>query len=181
MRHVVTFASTLIVCVLVLASFAVADIPQVLYYQGRLCDSLDNPVPDGEYTLTFTMYSDPTGTSDIWTCPGQAVQVTNGLFTYRIGEACGLPHDLFAQYSSVWLGIAINEDPESTPLTQIVSVAYAFHSLRADTAAYVSTSSTVEGWVDDGSVVRLESSGDSVGIGTTGPTAKWRYQYIQLV
>jgi len=172
MKHMVTSAATLIVCVMVLASFAVADIPQMLNYQGRLCDSQGNPIPDGEYVLTLTIYTDPTGTSDVWSCPEQTVQVTDGLFTYHIGEACALPHDFFAQYSSVWLGIAIGDEPESTPLTQILSVAYAFHSLRADTAAHVSGTAASGGWVDDGTVVRLENAGDTVGIGTTTPATK---------
>jgi hypothetical protein len=172
MKQVVLSAFTFAVCMLVLASIASADIPQVINYQGRLCDSLDIPVPDGGYSLTFTMYADPSGVSDIWVCQEQTVQVTNGLFTFPIGDACGLPDDLFAVNSSVWLGISIDGGPESLPLTQIMAVAYAFHSLRADTAEFVNGSSTGQGWIDAGTVVHLEVAGDTVGVGTTTPTAK---------
>ena len=167
-----TLAATLFVCLLVLPLLATADIPPLISYQGQLSDSLNNPVPDGAYSLSFTMYSDPSGVSDIWSCMDQTVQVTNGLFTYPIGESCALPHNLFATNSPVWLGVAMGDGPDSAPLTQIMAVAYAFHSLRADTAGYVSGSSPAHGWIDAGAVVHLETIGDTVGIGTVTPTAK---------
>ena len=172
MKRMVIATSALIGCLLLSASIAIADIPQVLNYQGRLSDSLGYTVADGDYTMTFTLYTAAEGGTDIWSCAGQIVPVTDGLFTYHLGDACTLPDDLFADYSSVWLGIAIGGDPESTPRTQIVSSAYAFHSLRADTAGYVAGTSSAQGWIDDGNVVRLETAGDSVGIGTTTPEAR---------
>lgn len=166
------FAFVFAVGLLVFASNASADIPPLISYQGRLCDSLNTPVPDGAYSLSFTLYADPSGASEIWSCEGQTVQVTNGLFTFPLGDACELPHNLFSQNSSVWLGISVGGGPELTPLTQIMAVAYAFHSLRADTAEYVDGTSASQGWVDAGTVVHLETIGDTVGVGTTTPAAK---------
>lgn len=60
-----------------------------------------------------------------------------------------------------YLGAQVESDPEMRPLTPIVSVGYAFRAGTAD-----------GGWVDDGTVVRLETTTDSVGIGTTGPECR---------
>jgi len=159
-----------VACVLIMSSASLADIPQVINYQGRLCDSLNSPVPDGNYDVTLTLYTDPTGTTQIWTCSEAAVPVVNGLFTCRLGVTCSLPDNLFANNASVWLGIAIDTGPVSSPLTQILSVPFAYHSLRADTADYAG--STVVGWTDAGDVVHLQQSTDSVGVGTSTPVAK---------
>jgi hypothetical protein len=163
--------ASVIVLLIATALTARADVPLLINYQGRLTDSVGSPVSDGEYTLSFVMYSDPGGASAIWTCNDQIVQVANGLFTYPLGDACGLPHNLFAQYTSVWLGVTIGDGPQALPLIQIMSVPYALHSLRADTAGYVAAGGS-QGWIDAGNVVHLETAGDTVGIGTATPTAK---------
>ncbi len=172
MKQVVIFAFTFVVCLLVFASITSADIPQVINYQGRLCDSLNIPVSDGAYSLSFKMYADPSGISEVWSCDEQTVVVTDGLFTYPLGDDCGFPSNLFAVNSAVWLGISVNGGPELLPLTQILAVAYAFHSLRADTAEYVNGTSGGQGWIDAGTVVHLETIDDTVGVGTITPTAK---------
>jgi hypothetical protein len=37
-------------------------VPHLISYQGRLTDADGNPVPDGEYLITFRIWSDPTST-----------------------------------------------------------------------------------------------------------------------
>jgi len=44
--------------------------------------------------------------------------------------------------------------------------------LFAIVASVAATSAFAQGWTDDGTVVRLTTSSDLVGIGTTGPLTK---------
>jgi len=41
-------------------------IPQVLSYQGRLTDATGVPVPDGEYSITFKLYTQPSSGNPFW-------------------------------------------------------------------------------------------------------------------
>ncbi|MEO0071135.1 MAG: hypothetical protein ABIK39_03500, partial [candidate division WOR-3 bacterium] len=60
-------------------------IPQMLSYQGKLTDSLGNSVPDGDYQLTFRLYTQETGGIPFWT-EEQTVAVKNGLFSALLGS-----------------------------------------------------------------------------------------------
>lgn len=151
-------------------AYVSAEIPQIINYQGRLTDSLGVPVPDGQYSLTLTMYTTSEGDADVWWCRGQIVDVVDGLFEYSIGVACELPHGFFVEYDSLWLGIKIDDGEELKPRTKINSAAYALRAQWADTAGHIAAGAA--GWVDDGSVVRLENAGDSVGVGTAVPQTK---------
>ncbi|MGC8798350.1 MAG: hypothetical protein ACP5PK_06810, partial [candidate division WOR-3 bacterium] len=51
-------------------------IPRMLSYQGRLTDTLGNPVPDSNYQLIFRLYTRETGGSPFW-AEAQTVPVRN--------------------------------------------------------------------------------------------------------
>ena len=53
----VVFAGLLVI------SLAFADVPKQINFQGRLTDSEGKFVTDGDYSLTFRLYSDSTGGS----------------------------------------------------------------------------------------------------------------------
>ncbi|MEO0050163.1 MAG: hypothetical protein ABIK42_03370, partial [candidate division WOR-3 bacterium] len=110
-----------------LSSFAIT-IPRMLSYQGKLTDSLGNPVPDGNYQLTFRLYTEETGGSPFWT-EAQTITVRNGLFSALLGAVnpIGSVPDAGNLYLSLQVGIA----PELTPRLRIVSAAYAFLTERA--------------------------------------------------
>jgi len=157
---------------LVVAAASVdAQVPQVINYQGRLTDNQGDPFPDGTYDLTLTIYTAAVGGDEVWGCGEIPVSVVDGLFSLLLGEACQLPHDMFAKDASLWLGIVLNGGAEGVPRTRLASMPFAYHALRADTAEYVS-GGTDCGWIDGGTVVRLDLVSDSVGIGTATPSAK---------
>ena len=109
-----------------------AEVPHVINYQGRLIDDGGNPVSDGYYDLTFTLYDHPTESAGmLWTSGEQSVGVTNGLFTYALGSNVPLVSDLTAD-SSLWLGITLSGEAEMTPRTQMTTVPYAGHAFFAD-------------------------------------------------
>ncbi|MFH1892625.1 MAG: hypothetical protein ABIK83_08090 [Candidatus Zixiibacteriota bacterium] len=160
--HVLMLAMLLVVA----ATSVDAQVPPVINYQGRLTDNQGDPVPDGTYDLTLTIYTAAVGGDEVWGCRDIPVSVADGLFSLLLGEACQLPHDMFAKDTSLWLGIVLNGGDEGVPRTRLASMPFAYHALRADTAEYVSSGSS-GGWVDDGDVVRLATSDDKVGIGTS--------------
>ena len=46
---------------------AQSSVPNLINFQGRLTDSLGNPVTDGAHSVTFRIFSLPSGGSALWT------------------------------------------------------------------------------------------------------------------
>jgi len=148
---------------------AYGDFPKLINYQGMLTQ-LDGttPVNDGNYNLTFKIYGSAGGTDSLWRENHPSVQVTNGLFNVILGSVTTLNLPFNTSY---WLGIRVGSDAELSPRIQLTSVGYAYRALIADTATVAVSAPTGGGWTDDGTVVRLQTSTDEVGIGTTDPDA----------
>ena len=157
------------------------DVPHLINYQGRLTDAGGDPVTDGEYVVQFTIWSDSTSTSPTdreWISPNCTLLVVNGLFNWQLGSNENLPPWTIANNAELWLGIQVEGDPEIMPRTRLCSAPYAYKAWKAVYAGYADSAGTLVtggaagGWVDDGNVIRLEASSDSVGIGTNTPGEK---------
>jgi hypothetical protein len=149
---------------------SLAEVPQMINYQGRLTDDAGDPVADDTYFIKFKIYGSESGDDSLWYTPYQPVVVTDGLFSYHLGSAVPLPHDLFANYSNLYLTTTVDTGPESTPRTRLVSAAYSYHALRSDTAGYahsVPISSDGDWTVSGNDVYRVSGN---VGIGTSTPS-----------
>ena len=101
------------------------DIPHLLNYQGVLTDSAGNPVPDGNYQMTFSIYDNETDGNLLWS-ESQNVQVGDGLFNVLLGSVNSIPSDVFCGGADCWIGMKVETDAEMTPRQRIVSVAYAY-------------------------------------------------------
>lgn len=130
-----------VLAILLSAAMATAEVPQVISYQGRLLDSGGNPVTDGPQLMQFIIYDAPAGGTALWTSGFHSTSVEDGLFSVLLGASPHppLPHDLFggdffSPDTARWLGITVGVDPEITPRTKFTAQAYAYQSLRADTA-----------------------------------------------
>jgi len=168
-----TGAWVAIIAVTFCASAAVADVPHKMSYQGRLTDSLDNPI-DTVVDLDFGIYNSPQAIAPAWSETQSAVTVADGLFSVMLGSETPLPAEIF-DGSTKYLAVAFVGHLITAPRMQINSAAYAYRSINADTAAYALASpggGGEGGWVDEGSVVHTISSNDNVGIGTSSPTDK---------
>ncbi|MDH4156730.1 MAG: hypothetical protein OEW00_05585 [candidate division Zixibacteria bacterium] len=141
----------------------VAQVPQVINYQGKLVDNAGDPVPDAGYQITFTIYEDAGGTTSRWSSGSAVVDVEDGLFCYALGSAVPFPNDLFED-TLRWLGISVSGDPEILPRTKLTSAAYAYHALRADTAATVEVPLELSGDYTYGGIVSAENTGLGVGV-----------------
>ncbi len=141
-------------------------IPHLINYQGMLTNDLGDPL-SGPHNLTFRIYDDTTGGELEWSETQNGVQVEQGLFNVILGQVTLLDLAFDEQY---WLEVQVDSDTMPERL-QFTSVGYAYRARVADTAAVAVSAPTGGGWVDDGSVVRLQTSTDKVGIGTTSPQA----------
>jgi len=101
-----------------------AGIPRIINYQGVLLGANEQPVPEGEYKITFSLYHED-GTL-IWTEVHDPVPIAGGIFQVHLGmfQPLDLPFD-----QAYFLGIKIGEDQELEPRMLLTSAAY---SINAD-------------------------------------------------
>jgi len=109
---------------LISMSSALAQLPDTISYQGYLTDG-KNPV-SGNVTMQFSLYAPSSGETPIWS-EEQIVEVVNGIYNVRLGEANTLLHSLPFDVP-YYLGVRVEGDAEMTPRQPVTSVGYAFTS-----------------------------------------------------
>ncbi len=154
---------TSLILLVFLAGLSLAGIPKMINYQGMLTDNSGTPL-SGPYNLTFKIWTDTTGGSSLWTETQNGVQVQNGLFNVILGRLTTLNLAFDQQY---WLEVGVGG--ETMPRIRFTSVGYAYRASIADSATVAVSAPTGGGWTDDGANVRLTTSTDKVGIGTSTP------------
>lgn len=178
----VLLATLIFAAVLPQAQSQVLDgVPHLINYQGRLTNPDGNPVNDGQYLITFTIWSDSTSASPSdrrWVESDCPVLVIKGLLNWQLGSMEPLPPWTMANDAALWLGIKVDDDPEISPRTRLSSAPYAYKAWEADYANYADSAGILagnppaSGWVDEANVVRLETATDNVGIGVSIPSEK---------
>jgi|GEM_PF-3808977 len=136
-----------IVCVAILVSSSLAQIPQLINYQGFLADSTGTPV-NGSLSMVFSIYDDSTGGVPVWMESHGSVSVFEGRFNVLLGSINPLEASVFDE-SDRYLGLAVNGDPEMQPRARISSTPYTYN------AGSVASSS-------GGSVLLVGSASDTV-------------------
>jgi hypothetical protein len=122
---VVTFLASIGIVWLGGANPDSAGVPYLLSYQGVLADQLGDPVSDGTYQMTFSIYENATGGSALWS-ETRTVQVTDGRFSILMGNVTPIPPGVFLNGSERWLGVQVESDAEMTPRQRLASIAYAY-------------------------------------------------------
>lgn len=126
MNQALKLIPVLIIALFATASIAVAEVPQMINYQGQLTDDLGQPVSD-IVSMTFTIYDEASGGSALWTETQSSVTVTDGMFSVLLGSVNAV-HDTIFSDPERYLGIAVGADAEISPRTQLVSAAYAYQA-----------------------------------------------------
>ena len=125
-------------------SFAYSSIPtragRILSFQGRLTDSLGNPINTAT-NVTFNLYSVATDGSPLYTAGACSITPdSDGIMNVLLGGSgysptppqtvCGteIPASVFSENQNVYLGITVASDAEMTPRQQIANVGYAINS-----------------------------------------------------
>lgn len=133
-----------------------AQVPVTMNYQGVLTGTGGKPVADGTYSLTFKLYTQPTGGTAIWT-ENQNVTTSSGVFSVLLGQVTPLTSVPFN--SPYWLGITVGSGSEMTPRSELSSSPY---SLRSRS---VEDSSVTGAGIASGQVIRnVNGMSDSVSI-----------------
>jgi hypothetical protein len=127
--------ATLFLC-LIFTLTAFAQMPKTLNYQGTLALG-STAVPDGNYNVTFRLYTTSTGGSAVWT-EAQLVTTRNGVFNAILGKIVALPGSFNTSY---WLSLQVGADPELSPRLEMTAVSYSMQSAVADSAKKVADGS----------------------------------------
>ncbi len=131
MRNIIVTLTLLFFIACSLAS--AADYPHISF-QGLLTDAAGDPLPDGTYTVTFTIYDAKVGGTNIWS-EIELVTTENGFFSAALGEdGYYLPFAIFENFGNRYLGIQVESDPEITPRTLLMSSPYAYKTYSVDKA-----------------------------------------------
>lgn len=107
--------------------------PALLNYQGRLAKPDGTPVPDGSYSIRFSLYNAVSAGTKRWEQTIDPVVVRNGTFAVLLNVGANFQNGATAATlfnENLSLEIKIGADTALTPRQPLVSVAYA---LKANT------------------------------------------------
>jgi hypothetical protein len=110
--------------ILLLSFVVLADVPQMLDYQGVLTESDGSAASDGIYNMTFKLYNVPTEGSALWE-ETNTVAVSKGIFNVTLGGLSPLDLPFDEQY---WLGISVEGEAELSPRVQLATSAYSLNA-----------------------------------------------------
>jgi hypothetical protein len=155
----ITHAALCLCCGLCLSGLgqSVQTVPHLINYQGLLVDSTGNPLPDGNYTLTFNIYSNstPSPGSLVWGPQifdgqngkghGSTVALLGGRFNLILGPIDTNLNDIVSALGGTnrYLGIIVSGTTNIVPLQQILSAPFALKAGSTDTADNLSTNGYV--------------------------------------
>jgi hypothetical protein len=88
--------------------------------QGRLTNAAGNPVPDGDYSITASLYTALSGGTALCFDNDPTIAVTNGLFNMVV-DGCSA----YITGGTLYVGIKVGSDLEMTPRQEIYPVPYA--------------------------------------------------------
>ena len=134
------FTALTILLAALAASASAAAFPSYINYQGKLGDPSGNPLT-GVYSFRFRFYDSPTKSTLLATeagyTGGNAVNVTNGLYSVQIGSITALPETVFHQ-TEVWLEITVGQGAGNTgpevldPPERLAATPFSFRAIAAD-------------------------------------------------
>ncbi|MCH7877972.1 MAG: tail fiber domain-containing protein [candidate division Zixibacteria bacterium] len=108
-----------------------AAAPLTISHQGLLTDNNGAPL-NGSFSLTFSLYSVPTGGIALWT-ETQTVNPGDGLYQVTLGNSTPLSSALFSGANpALYLGISVGADPELTPRAEFSAAPYALHAAEVE-------------------------------------------------
>jgi hypothetical protein len=135
-------------CILTLPSEASAFPKKELVYKGRLTNSAGNIVDNGNYDITFSIYSQASGGNSLWS-ESQSVLVTKGIFSATLGVSN--PVNVDFNDGTYYIGIKIGSDSEMSPRQQIGAAPFALNSQKLDGS---------EAGTDANKILKLGASGE---------------------
>ncbi len=104
---------------------ALAEIPQVMGYQGQVTDNSGVPVADGTYDMQFRIYDNSGGSgSPLWDSGTRSVTLAGGAFGVMLGESPQPALNLSFE-QNYWMLVTFDGE-DQTPLKHLASTGYAY-------------------------------------------------------
>ena len=123
--HIMRLGRWFVLVALLACQMASAQAPELLRFSGRVLDSASGLPLEGTHQLHLRFYAGAEDDISASVFPSiQSVEFSNGFFTVKIATDSGLT-EVFRAYSSVFLGIQIDDDDELSPRVQVTSAPYA--------------------------------------------------------
>ena len=132
-------------------------------YAGHLTDEAGQPVVEGTYDFSFTLYAAESGGAPLWSEAQKGVTVTGGSFSVSLGSINPIPPGVLSG-RTLWLAAAVLGPGEAgfTPLTPRQRVSAAAPAAARQSAA-CPHDHFMEDWTGDGSAeaygLRIENTG----------------------
>jgi len=117
-------------CFLVLLAFAQTSSAQAtLSVQGTVQKSTGAAVDDGDYSLTFRLYTTETGGTPVWSETQDPVNIIGGVYSVTLGSITPLTAAFDQTY---YLGVKVGTGTELTPRARLTSSPYALSLIGQD-------------------------------------------------
>jgi hypothetical protein len=117
------YGITLAAVLMLHAAAILAQVPQVINYQGLLTDANGNPA-NGTFIIVFSIYGAETGETALYS-ETQSITVSKGVFNALIGSVTPFPENLFDPNTERYLEISV-DGTALTPRRKFTSVPYSF-------------------------------------------------------
>ena len=143
-----------------------SQVPQKLHFQGILTTTGGVTVPDGQYQLTFRLYTSATTGSPVWT-ETQNVTVSSGIFSVELGTVMPLNLSFDQPY---YLGITVGSGSEMAPRIPLLGSPYSFYARQAGSAA---VGGDLSGNSTSATVVGIQGRSVSAVAPSTGQVLQW--------
>ena len=108
---------------------AIAVVPHLINYQGRLTDISGKPLADGAQAITFRIYDSESAGNMLWE-ETQSVTIQKGIFSVFLGGSTNLDLPFDKPY---FLEIKVGTEVMS-PRQRITSAGYALRAEKAESA-----------------------------------------------
>lgn len=132
--------------------------PSLLNFQGRLAAPSGNPIPDGTYSIRFSLWTAATAGTEKWNQTIANVAVKNGTFAVLLSGFSATAFD-----GDGWLETKIGTDAPLAPRQRLVSVPYALKAnaaLTANVALTVPDNSITSAKIANGTITSLDLASD---------------------
>jgi hypothetical protein len=134
-------------------SWAGAQAPTTMTYQGRLLTAAGAPVTAAT-SVVFRIYAAASGGSSVWTETRSVTPDANGVFTIDLGSTSALTTTVF-DGTTRYLSLQVGADAEMTQRQALASVPYATRAATATTATSAPAPASIDGVVNNGGNIDL--------------------------
>lgn len=114
-----------LLCLVLLALPPAMAAPSTIGYQGRLATSSGTPV-SASLSITFRLYSAPSGGTALWTETQAGIDVDGGNFAVELGQITPLPASVWGQ--QLYLGVQVSGDSEMLPRPPLTAAPFALRA-----------------------------------------------------